>query len=110
MTKRHLLQLAMIAVFIYIVLCVSSAAERYVAVAVGSHYSQEFATKIDSINSWREQEPKTNRDEAARTGLRIIYARRGVRAAIALAVSAFMVYFPAWMQRKRLGSHAEPRA
>ena len=88
-------------IFMYIVLSICSVAERHVAVAVGAHSSQSFAAQIHQVDEWRAQELKTSSAEAVRTGKRILFARRATRAAIALLVSAFMVWAPRLLKVKK---------
>ena len=85
------------AVFLYFVLTICSATERYFAVAVGSHYSQSFATQIQQLDKLRAEQLRQNPEETARAGQYILYARRATRAVIALLVSAFIF----WVSRLR---------
>ena len=94
-------------IFLYIMLSISSAAERYASVAVGSHYSPYFAAEIQQIDQVRSEQLHQNPAEAARTGQFVLYARRATRAVISLLVSA-SVFFMAYLKKRREPKSPEP--
>ena len=99
-----------IAVFLYIVLTICSAAERYVAVAVGSHYSQSFAAQIQQLDKLHAEQLRQNPDETAKAGQYILYARRATRAVIALLVSALMIWGARFKKDRELNTAYQPKA
>jgi hypothetical protein len=108
--KKQVIGLIAIAIFMYIVLTICSVAERSVAVAVGSHYSPSFAAQIQHVDDWRAEQLHKDPVDAARTGHLILLARRGTRAAIALLVSAFMVWIPRFKKGREPNTALEPTA
>ena len=106
--NRQIAAVVGLTIFLYVVLTVCGAVERYVAVAVGSHSSPSFAGEIQHIDTLRSQQLKDEPAEAARVGHHIILARRGARAGMAFLFSAFMVWFPK-LARSRGISHDQQR-
>jgi hypothetical protein len=88
--KKQVIGSITMGVLLYVVLTICSSAERYVVVAVGSHYSQSFAAEIQQLDKLRAEQLRQNPEETLRTGQYILYARRATRAVIAVSVSAFI--------------------
>jgi len=108
--NKHIIGFIISAVFVYILLTISSAAERHVAVAVGSHYSKSFAAEIQQIDQTRSEQLHQNPTESARTGQLVLYARRATRAVIALLFAAFITIIARLKKRREPNNALEPTA
>jgi hypothetical protein len=99
--KRESVGIVMIAIFLYVVMTISGAVERSVAVKVGSHYSPAFAAKIQELSNWKAELQKTDPQAAERASAMILFARWGARALIAILVTVFMLEINKFGARRR---------